>query len=176
MEIRVLGCLIEKEMTTPDYYPMTINALQTACNQKSNRLPVVDYTEAEVVQAVDGLREQGMARAMDLMGDSTSCFFAPLDLVGATRRALQMTRPDLLVLLETEIWPNLIIGARRMGIPDRGFPFSRAVYLHVRVEWIRALEPQPGRAGPALFLEHLAASLTSHFSGSKTSSRNPITT
>lgn len=68
-EIRVLGCLIEKEMTTPEYYPMTINALQTACNQKSNRLPVVDYTEAEVVEAVDGLREHGMARTVHGKGD-----------------------------------------------------------------------------------------------------------
>lgn len=69
MEIRVLGCLVEKEMTTPDYYPMTINALQTACNQKSNRMPVVDYTEAEVVQAVDGLRDQGLARTVHGKGD-----------------------------------------------------------------------------------------------------------
>ena len=71
MEIRVLGCLIEKEMTTPDYYPMTINALQAACNQKSNRAPVVDYTEAEVVQAVDGLREHGVARTVHGKGDRT---------------------------------------------------------------------------------------------------------
>ena len=69
MEIRVLGCLIEKEMTTPDYYPMTVNALQAACNQKSNRSPVVDYTEVEVVQAVDGLREQGLARTVHGKGD-----------------------------------------------------------------------------------------------------------
>jgi uncharacterized protein YceH (UPF0502 family) len=68
-EIRVLGCLIEKEMTTPDYYPMTINSLQAACNQKSNRSPVVDYTEVEVVQAVDGLREFGLARTVHGKGD-----------------------------------------------------------------------------------------------------------
>ena len=69
IEIRVLGCLIEKEMTTPDYYPMTVNALQAACNQKSNRSPVVDYTEVDVVQAVDGLREQGLARTVHGKGD-----------------------------------------------------------------------------------------------------------
>jgi len=66
---------------------------------------------------ISTLREQGLARAKELMGDSVTCFFAPLDLVRATRRALQMARPDLLVLLETEIWPNLIVGARRLGIP-----------------------------------------------------------
>lgn len=68
-EIRVLGCLIEKEMTTPDYYPMTINSLLAACNQKSNRSPVVDYTEVEVVEAVDGLRELGLARTVHGKGD-----------------------------------------------------------------------------------------------------------
>lgn len=65
---------------------------------------------------VSTLREQGLARAKELLGDSVTRFFAPLDLVSATRRALQMVQPDVLVLLETEIWPNLIVGARRMGI------------------------------------------------------------
>lgn len=68
-ELRVLGCLVEKEMTTPDYYPITINALATACNQRSNRSPVVDYTEAEVMDAVDQLRERGLARTVHGKGD-----------------------------------------------------------------------------------------------------------
>jgi 3-deoxy-D-manno-octulosonic-acid transferase len=65
---------------------------------------------------VSTLREQGLARSKELLGDSVTCFFAPLDLVGATRKALQMVQPDALALLETEIWPNLIVGARRMGV------------------------------------------------------------
>jgi uncharacterized protein YceH (UPF0502 family) len=68
-ELRVLGCLIEKEMTTPDYYPMTINALLAAGNQKSNRFPVVDYSETDVITAVDGLRERGLARTVHGKGD-----------------------------------------------------------------------------------------------------------
>ena len=60
-EIRVLGCLIEKEMTTPDYYPLTLNALTNACNQKSNRDPVVDLEETDVVRALDALRMKGLA-------------------------------------------------------------------------------------------------------------------
>ena len=68
-ELRVLGCLIEKEMTTPDYYPMTVNALVAACNQRSNRSPVVDYSETEVVEAVDQLRERGLARTVHGKGD-----------------------------------------------------------------------------------------------------------
>ena len=55
IEARIIGCLIEKENTTPDYYPLTLNALTNACNQKSNRNPVVEYDEQTVQQAIDSL-------------------------------------------------------------------------------------------------------------------------
>ncbi|NOI82081.1 DUF480 domain-containing protein [Vibrio tubiashii] len=55
VEARVIGCLIEKEVTTPDYYPLTLNSLTTACNQKSNREPVLSLSDAEVQDAVDAL-------------------------------------------------------------------------------------------------------------------------
>jgi hypothetical protein len=58
VEVRVLGCLIEKEITTPEYYPMTLNALVNACNQKSNREPVVTYEEEDVADALDRLRHK----------------------------------------------------------------------------------------------------------------------
>jgi uncharacterized protein len=61
IEVRVLGALIEKEMTTPEYYPLTLNALTNACNQKSNRDPVMALEEAEVVRALDSLRQKGLA-------------------------------------------------------------------------------------------------------------------
>ena len=54
-EIRVLGCLVEKQRTTPDVYPLTLNALRLACNQSTNRDPVVDYDEAEIRGALDRL-------------------------------------------------------------------------------------------------------------------------
>lgn len=57
-EVRVLGCLIEKSRTTPDYYPLTLNSLINACNQKSARNPVVQYDEATVVKAVDDLKSK----------------------------------------------------------------------------------------------------------------------
>ncbi|MEM7386039.1 MAG: YceH family protein [Verrucomicrobiota bacterium] len=60
-ETRVLGCLIEKEMTTPMSYPLTLNALVNACNQKSNRHPVVAYTDSTVQKAMDGLRDKMLA-------------------------------------------------------------------------------------------------------------------
>jgi hypothetical protein len=57
-EVRVLGALIEKEATTPEYYPLSLNALINACNQKSNREPVVDYDEDTVYDAATRLREK----------------------------------------------------------------------------------------------------------------------
>src|SRR5580765_5593799 len=60
-EARVLGSLMEKEATTPEYYPLSLNALVNACNQKSNRDPVVSYDDDTVEQALATLREKGLA-------------------------------------------------------------------------------------------------------------------
>jgi uncharacterized protein YceH (UPF0502 family) len=61
VEIRVLGSLIEKELTTPEYYPLSLNALTNACNQKSNRDPVMTLSEEDVVRALDSLRFKQLA-------------------------------------------------------------------------------------------------------------------
>ena len=61
IEVRVLGSLMEKSMTTPEYYPLSLNALTNACNQKSNRDPVVTFDETTVVRALDSLREKQLA-------------------------------------------------------------------------------------------------------------------
>jgi uncharacterized protein len=61
-EIRVLGCLVEKQRTTPDAYPLSLNALRLACNQATNRDPVVDYDEAAIRGALAGLSRRGWAR------------------------------------------------------------------------------------------------------------------
>ncbi|GAB4482702.1 MAG: YceH family protein [Thermodesulfovibrionales bacterium] len=60
-ETRILGCLIEKQVSTPEYYPMSLNSLTSACNQKTNRSPVVAYDEATVQAGLDSLRRQGLA-------------------------------------------------------------------------------------------------------------------
>jgi uncharacterized protein YceH (UPF0502 family) len=59
-EIRVLGSLIEKSRTTPDYYPMTLNSLTAACNQKSARKPVVEYDEGTIILTLDSLKKKGL--------------------------------------------------------------------------------------------------------------------
>ena len=61
VEVRVLGSLVEKQLTTPEYYPLTLNALTAACNQKSNRDPVVAYDEQTISSALDSLREKNLA-------------------------------------------------------------------------------------------------------------------
>jgi len=61
VEVRVLASLIEKQITTPEYYPLTLNALTLACNQKNNRHPVTSFTDTEVEQALDSLREKNLA-------------------------------------------------------------------------------------------------------------------
>jgi uncharacterized protein YceH (UPF0502 family) len=61
IEARVVGCLVEKDLATPEYYPLTLNALINACNQKSNRDPVMLLEDTDVVRALDSLRQKQMA-------------------------------------------------------------------------------------------------------------------
>lgn len=67
-ELRVLGALIEKQLTTPDYYPLTLNAIIAACNQKNNREPVVAYDEATVVRALERLRDRRLVAMVTTAG------------------------------------------------------------------------------------------------------------
>lgn len=60
VEVRILGSLVEKQLTTPEYYPLTLNSLVTACNQKNNRDPVVSYDEASVSGALEELRDRNL--------------------------------------------------------------------------------------------------------------------
>jgi uncharacterized protein YceH (UPF0502 family) len=82
-DVRVLGSLIEKELTTPEHYPLSLNALTNACNQSSNRDPVVQFDDATVKAAVDRLRKYSLVRSiqrtdarvmkyMHLMGEAMS--------------------------------------------------------------------------------------------------------
>ena len=68
-QARVLGCLIEKDRTTPDQYPMSLNGVRMACNQVSNRDPIVDYSEAAVERTLRQLSDQGLARMVHRPGD-----------------------------------------------------------------------------------------------------------
>ena len=74
VEIRVLGSLIEKESTTPEYYPLTLNAVLLACNQKSNREPVVNYEEGTVSEALGSLESKGLVESVYPSGSRVEKF------------------------------------------------------------------------------------------------------
>jgi len=88
-EVRVLGSLIEKEITTPDYYPLSLNALMAACNQSSNRNPVVHYDEDTVLQAADLLREKKLVHLI-ARGESRVNKYRHV-----LYEAMNMGRPDI---------------------------------------------------------------------------------
>jgi uncharacterized protein YceH (UPF0502 family) len=92
VELRVLGCLIEKQRTTPDQYPLSLNALRLACNQATNRDPVVDYDEPTIRAALDRLGNRGWTRLASGPGSRAAKFRHLLD------DALRISPPQLALL------------------------------------------------------------------------------
>lgn len=74
IDVRILGALIEKELSTPDYYPLSLNALTTACNQTSNRDPITHYDEDAIARAIEGLRKRSLVRLVQQSGSRVSKF------------------------------------------------------------------------------------------------------
>jgi hypothetical protein len=92
VELRVLGCLIEKQRTTPDVYPLSLNALRLACNQATNRDPVVEYDEPTIRSALDRLARKGWTRLASGPGSRAAKFRHLLD------EALSLTPSELALL------------------------------------------------------------------------------
>ena len=92
-EARVLGSLVEKDITTPDYYPLSLNALVNACNQKSNRDPVMNVNDDAVRQALHSLNEKGLAGNASGAGDSRVPKFEH-----RMQEAFNLTRPETALL------------------------------------------------------------------------------
>jgi uncharacterized protein YceH (UPF0502 family) len=92
VEIRVLGCLIEKHRTTPDQYPLSLNALRLACNQTTNRDPVVEYDERTIKAALDRMSHRGWTRFASGAGSRALKYRHLLD------EALSLSGPELAVL------------------------------------------------------------------------------
>ena len=94
-ETRVLGSLIEKELTTPEYYPMSLNGLVNACNQKNNRHPKTDFDEEQVRQVIEELRIKKLVHRVDLVGSRVPKFQhnteKELDLIKAERALIGRT-------------------------------------------------------------------------------------
>jgi uncharacterized protein YceH (UPF0502 family) len=90
-ELRVLGCLLEKQRTTPDTYPLSLNALRAACNQSTNRDPVVQYDETTIRDTLDRLRRRGFTRLTSYHGSRTAKYRHLLDealSIGAEEQAV----------------------------------------------------------------------------------------
>jgi len=79
VDARVLGCLLEKAATTPDAYPLTLNSLLLACNQKSNRHPVVEYDDATVLESIDDLRKTKFVFRVDVAGSRVAKYRHNID-------------------------------------------------------------------------------------------------
>ncbi len=94
IEVRILGCLIEKEMTTPEYYPLSLNALTSACNQKSNRRPILSFDDATVLKGLDGLRQKGLARETQASGSRVPRYLHEL------LSRFDLSRPETAILCE----------------------------------------------------------------------------
>jgi uncharacterized protein YceH (UPF0502 family) len=90
--IRVLGAMIEKELSTPEYYPLTLNALKTACNQKSNRFPVVSYSESDIVRALDELEKWRLIGHVSGAGSRSQKF------QHAAAQAMELSQPETAVM------------------------------------------------------------------------------
>ncbi len=126
-EVRVLGCLIEKQRTTPDTYPLTLNALRAACNQSTNRDPVVAYDETTIREAVTRLHRRRFARLSSAAGSRTSKYRHLLD--DTLTRA-----PDELAVLCV----LMLRGAQTPGELktrcDRLHPFADLAAVHTTLE------------------------------------------
>jgi uncharacterized protein YceH (UPF0502 family) len=118
-ERRVLGVLIEKQKTTPDAYPMTVNALVAGCNQKSNRDPVTNYSAEDVEEALESLRQKGVAVRYEGSGRVEKWKHAAYDWLALRNRAAEMAVLAELLLRGPQTEGELRARASRMDpIPD----------------------------------------------------------
>jgi len=119
VEIRVLGCLLEKQRTTPDQYPLSLNALRLAANQSTSRDPVVDYDEGTIRQALDRLGRRGWTRLASGPGSRAAKFRHLLD------EALQLT-PSQLAILAVLLLRGAQTAAELRVRTERLYPFASA--------------------------------------------------
>ena len=143
-ETRVLGCLIEKQRTTPDTYPLTLNALRAACNQSTNRDPVVDYDEATIRDAIARLSRRRWARLASGAGSRASKYRHLLD------EALTSAPDELAVLCVLMLRGPQTPGELK-GRTERLHPFADLAAVHDTLEHlidrdlVRQLPRLPGQ-------------------------------
>ena len=144
VEERVLGCLIEKGITTPEYYPLTLNSLTTACNQKSNRHPVVEFDEKTVVRALDSLRDRELARVVSGADMRVPRYYHRF------AEVMELDEKEVAVLGELMLRGPQTVGELR-GRASRMAPFTELAEVSAVLEGLASrqlvaqLPRQPGR-------------------------------
>lgn len=136
-EVRVTGALAEKQVTTPEYYPLTLNALVNACNQISNRDPVVSYDERTVMSAVESLRAKGLAREVRTADGRVPKYRHVFD------EALALSRAELAVMCVLMLRGPQTVGELR-GRTERLYSFSGLQFVESTLEGLmQATETRP---------------------------------
>ena len=133
VEARVLGCLVEKEITTPEYYPLSLNALLHACNQKSNRDPLMNLDEDAVRQALRALGEQMLARSAS--GDSRVAKYEH-----RLSEVFNFTRPETAILCELLLRGPQTPGELRSRA-ERMHPFEDLSVVQTTLKHLMEHEP-----------------------------------
>lgn len=180
-ETRVLGALVEKSVTTPEHYPLTLNALIAACNQKSNRDPVVQFDGRTVGAALDGLRDKGLTRVI-MGGDSRVPKYQHYFEEAFEATALETALLDELMLRGPQTPGELRGRMERFGMEASITDLENALdELAVReVPLTSKLPRQPGRrearyahllAGEVVLLDDTEAARPTHGGGPTTAER-----
>ncbi len=135
-EVRVLGALLEKDMTTPEYYPLTVNSLQAASNQKSSREPVVNFDEDTVVQALELLKNKGLVVRISGAGHRVEKFAHRLG------EKLNLGRRELALLCVLMLRGPQTVGELR-GRTERMHDFADLEEVERCLESLAARDPDP---------------------------------
>lgn len=135
-EVRVLGALLEKDMTTPEYYPLTLNSLQAACNQKSSREPVVNYDEDTVIQAIELLKNRGLVVRVSGAGHRVDKFGHRLG------EKLNLGRRELALISVLMLRGPQTVGELR-GRTERMHDFADLEEVERCLESLAARDPDP---------------------------------
>jgi uncharacterized protein YceH (UPF0502 family) len=130
----VLGSLVEKEITTPDYYPLSLNALVAACNQSSNRNPIVHFDESTVLETLDSLREKKLVHLIDESGSRVTKYRHVL------YEAMNLGRPTIAVMCVLMLRGPQTVGEIRTRT-NRLYDFSSLDEVETTLTSLMSTEP-----------------------------------
>lgn len=136
IEVRVLGALLEKDLTTPEYYPLTLNALQNACNQKSSREPIVNYDETTVAQGLELLRQKQLVMKVSGAGHRVEKYAHRLG------ESLNLGRRELALLAVLMLRGPQTVGELR-GRTERMHPFADMEEVEHLLKSLSERQPDP---------------------------------